>query len=277
MSRMIGRTDPRAGTLISMPSAPSASTSARLGVLDVEPIDDRLQRRHPAKHLERHLHRLVRLGDDHRLLHRVAGRLDRAGERAAEHDRVAAEEQRLHDRAVALDAAVGDERHARAGGGAAGDQRFDLRHAEVRVEPGRAAAAGTDADLDAVDAALDEEARPFGGGDIAGDQLDVAELLAERLDRAAHHRRVPVGDVDDDHVRAGAQQLGGALEVVAFGADRGADPQAAVVVARGEGQPLLLQEIRGGHQTDQPAVAIDERQLLDLVGAHDLFARSRRR
>ena len=28
MSRMMGRTDPRAGTLISMPSAPSASTSA---------------------------------------------------------------------------------------------------------------------------------------------------------------------------------------------------------------------------------------------------------
>ena len=156
-------------------------------------------------------------------------------------------------------------------GGAARDQRFDLRHAEVGVEPGRAAAAGSDADLDAVDAALDQEPRPFGGGHIAGDQLGVAELLAEGLDRATHDRRVSVGDIDDDDVRAGAQQLVGALEVVAFGADRGADPQAAVVVARGEGQPLLLEQVRGGDQSDQPAVAIDQRQLLDLVGAHDLF------
>ena len=74
----------------------------------------------------------------------------------------------------------------------------------------------------------------FGGGDIAGDQLGVAELLAEGLDRPGHDRRVPVGDVDDDDVGAGAQQLRRALEIVAFGADRGADSQPAVVVARGE-------------------------------------------
>ena len=43
----------------------------------------------------------------------------------------------------------------------------------------RAAAAGADADLDAVDAAVDEEADAVGGGDVAGDQLDVAELLPE--------------------------------------------------------------------------------------------------
>ena len=42
------------------------------------------------------------------------------------------------------------------------------------------------------------------------------------------------------HVGAGAQQLGGALEIVALGADRRADAQPALIVARGERQPLLL-------------------------------------
>ena len=80
-----------------------------------------------------------------------------------------------------------------------------------------------------------------------------------------------MGDIDDDDVCAGAQQLVGALEVVAFGANRRAHPQAAVVVARGEGQPLLLQQVRGRDQTDQPPLAIDERQFLDLVRAHHVF------
>ena len=101
-----------------------------------------------------------------------------AGEGAAEHHRVAAEEQRLRDAAVAPDAAVGDERHALADGQPRLHERLDLRHAEVRRQPRRAAAAGTDADLDAVDAALEQEPRALGGRDVAGDQLDVAESLA---------------------------------------------------------------------------------------------------
>ena len=115
----------------------------------------------------------------------------------------------------------------------------------------------------------------LGGGDVAGDQLDVAELLAERFDRARHHHRVAVGDVDDDDVGAGAQQLGGALEVVALRADRRADPQAAVLVARGEGQLLLLEQILRRDQAEQRAVGVDERQLLDLVRAHHVFGARR--
>ena len=177
MSRSTGRTEPRAGTLISMPSAPSASTSAASASSTSSRSTIACERRHPAEHLERHAHGLVRLGHDDRLLHDVARRFGGAGERAAEHHRVAAEEQRLHERAVALDAAVGDERHAAAGGRAALDERLHLRHAEVRVEPRRAPAAGSDADLDAVDAALEQEADALRGRHVAGDQLDVAEPL----------------------------------------------------------------------------------------------------
>ena len=50
-------------------------------------------------------------------------------------------------------------------------------------------------------------------------------------------------DVDDEHVDAGADQLGGALEIVAGRADRRADAQAALRVARRERQPPLPDEV----------------------------------
>src|SRR6185436_20942083 len=109
----------------------------------------------------------------------------------------------------------------------------------------RAAAAGADADLDAVHAAVEEELRPLGRPDVAGNQLDVAEALPHLADRAVHHDRMPVRDVDDEDVHAGLDQLGGALEIVAGGADGGPDAQASLLVTRGERQPPLLDEIAG--------------------------------
>ena len=79
-----------------------------------------------------------------------------------------------------------------------------------------------------VDAAIEQKPRALGRRDVAGDQLDVAALLAQLFDRALHHRGVPVRDVDDEHVGARAQHLRGALEVVAGRADRGADAQPAL-------------------------------------------------
>ena len=52
-----------------------------------------------------------------------------------------------------------------------------------------------------------------------------------------------MGDVDHEHVGAGAQQLGGALEVVAGRADRRAHAQAAVLVAGRERQAPLPQQV----------------------------------
>ena len=64
-----------------------------------------------------------------------------------------------------------------------------------------------------------------------------------------------VRDVDDDDVDAGLDQLGGALEIVALGADRRADAQPAVRVARRKRQPLLPEDVLRGDQADQRAVA----------------------
>ena len=177
---------------------------------------------------------------------------------------------------MALDAAVGDQRHVVvAGADAAFDERLQLRHAEAGRQPRRAAAAGADADFHGVDAALGEKPHAFGGGDVAGDQLDVRERLPERLDRPGHHDRVAVRDVDHDHVDVRLDQLRGALDEVAGRADRGADRQPAVRVARREGQPFLAVNVLRRDQADQRAVRVDERQLLDLALAPSSARRRR--
>ena len=159
MSRSSGRTEPRAGTLISMPSAPSASTSAASASSTSSRSTIASSDAIPRNTLNGTRTGLVRVGDDDRLLHDVAGRFGGARKRAAEHDGVAAERQRLHQGAVPLDAAVGNQRHPPVGRRAALGERLHLRHAEVRVEPGGASAARPDADLDPVDAAFEQEAR----------------------------------------------------------------------------------------------------------------------
>ena len=135
-----------------------------------------------------------------------------------------------------------------ADGEAALDQRLHLRHAEAGRDARRAAAARADADLDAVGAAIDQEPRAFGGRDVAGDHLHVGETLAELAHRAVHHDRMAVRDVDDQDVDLRPHQLRGALEVVAGRADRRADHQAALRIARGERPAPLPDEILRRHQ-----------------------------
>ena len=207
MSRSSGRTEPRAGTLISMPSAPSASTSAASASSTSRRSTIASSDAIPRNTLKGTRTVLFESGTTTGFCTTSPGVSVGAGQHAAEHHGVAAERQRLHERAVALDAAVGNQRHAPVGRRAALRERLHLRDAEVRVQPRRAAAARSDADLDAVDALLEQEAHALGGRDVAGDELDVAEPLPERLDRARHDGRMAVRDVDDDDVdlaRAGA-------------------------------------------------------------------------
>ena len=151
------------------------------------------------------------------------------------------------------------------------DQRVKLRHAEVRVEARGAAAARADADFDAVDAALGKIGRAVCGRDVPGDQLEIAEPRAKRLERLGHHDRMTVRDVDDEHVDARLDQLGRALEIVPFRADCRADAKASLRVARRQRQPLLLDDVLGGDEAGQHATVVDERQLLDLAFDHHLL------
>ena len=177
---------------------------------------------------------------------------------------------------MALDAAVGDHRHARVPHRQpALDERLQLRHAEARRHPRRAAAAGPDADLDAVGSALEQKPRALGGGDVAGDHLDLAEPLAELAHGPLHHDRVAVSDVDDEDVHAGSHELGRALQIVARGADRGADAQPALLVARGKRQAPLVHQVARRDQAEQPSAVVDERKLLHLALGHDALGLGR--
>ncbi len=57
------------------------------------------------------------------------------------------------------------------------EDRRDLRHADAADDPRRADRPGTDADLHRIDAGVDQVARSFAGGDVAGDDLDVVSFL----------------------------------------------------------------------------------------------------
>ena len=78
-------------------------------------------------------------------------------------------------------------------------------------------------------------------------------------------------DIDDDGVGLGADELGGALEVVAFGPDRGRHPQAPLGVAGREGVPALGEDVAGGDEPGEPPGAIHEGQLLHLPLDHHPF------
>src|SRR5919204_4337035 len=78
-------------------------------------------------------------------------------------------------------------------------------------------------------------------------------------------------DVNNNDVHADAHELRRAFEIVAFGADRRTDAKPSLFVARRERQLPLVNEILRGDQTEKPVVLVDQRQLLDLVSAHDVF------
>ena len=76
---------------------------------------------------------------------------------------------------------------------------------------------------------------------------------------------VGVRGVDDQHVGAGVDQRHRARPRIGADADRRADQQPAVTVLGGQRVLLGLDEVLDGDQPGQPAMAVDDRQLLDLV------------
>ena len=126
---------------------------------------------------------------------------------------------------------------------------------------------GPDADLDAVDAGVDQRLRTGAGGDVAAEHLDVAggRVGLEPPHHVEHQPGLAVGGVGHEHVDAGLDQGRGPLPRVAEEADRRGDPQPALAVLGGVRVLLGLDEVLDRDQPGQPAGAVDQRQLLDLV------------
>ena len=78
--------------------------------------------------------------------------------------------------------------------------------------------------------------------------------MRESVDRALHDQRMAVRDVDDEHVGAGAHDLGRPLEIVAGGAHRRRHAQPAAVVARRKRMAPMLDQILGGDEAEHRAV-----------------------
>jgi hypothetical protein len=70
---------------------------------------------------------------------------------------------------------------------------------------------GADANLDAVDAALEQKAGAIRRRDVAGNHSHVAEFLPELRDRPIHHDRMAMGNVDDDDIDLRANEFRGPL------------------------------------------------------------------
>ncbi len=129
----------------------------------------------------------------------------------------------------------------------------------VQIEPGPMPT------LTASTPRVDQRGGALAGGDVAGDQLDVGEGLAQARAGLQHARAVAVGGVDHQDVDLGLDQRPGAIHRVGRGADRGADPQAAEIVLAGVGELVGLLDVLDGDQPVQRAVLVDHQQLLDPV------------
>ena len=147
----------------------------------------------------------------------------------------------------------------------------DLRHAGAGDHARGADGAGADADFDGVGAGVDEGLGAFVGGDVAGEEIDVGEALLDFADGVEDARGVAVGGVDGEDVDALADQLGGALEVVAGGADGGADAQAALLILGGVGVLQFLLDVLDGDEALEFVVFVDDEEFFDAVLVEDFL------
>ena len=88
---------------------------------------------------------------------------------------------------------------------------------------------------------------------------------------------MPVRRVDDEHVDLGGDERGCALHRVGTDADRGADPQPPLVVLRRVRVLDPLRDVLDGDEPLEPAVGVDDRELLDLVAVEDRLGLLERR
>ena len=144
----------------------------------------------------------------------------------------------------------------------------DLRDADAGHHAGGADGAGAHAHLDAVGTGVDQRLGAFAGGGLAADDVHVRgdRIGLQPADHVEHTLGVAVGGVDEEGVHAGVDQRHGALPAVAEEADGRADAQPAFVVLGGQRVLLGLGEVLGGDEALEPALLVNERELLDLVG-----------
>ena len=126
-------------------------------------------------------------------------------------------------------------------------------------------------DLDAVDATLAQGPGSSAGRNIAHNQLRSGELRADAFDALEHTTRMAVRGVDTQHIDADLEQCLGPLQKITTDADGRTDPQPTLVVFASHRVFDLLHDVFDGDHARQPAVAIDNQDLLDAVFVEEFF------
>ncbi len=142
----------------------------------------------------------------------------------------------------------------------------DAGHDASRADRSRA-----DANLDGVDAAIDQGLGGFRRGHVPGDDLDLLEGASEALDHVQHALRMSVCGVDHQHIDVGRDQGVRTLERVARDADRGADAEAPQRILAGVGILDGLLDVLDRDEALQPEIVIDDEELLDLLLVQDFL------
>src|SRR5215471_8398761 len=168
-----------------------------------------------------------------------------------------------------LNPPIGNERHGLAYGAPNLANGLQLGDACRRFEPGAAAAARANTDLDTIDAQGLQEARSFCGPNIATDQGCYLEPHPEVFDRLLHDLRVAMGHIHQDDVSAGAYKLCGPLQVVAPDADCRAYQQPPFRVGAGMGPLAIENQVLLGDEPVDPAVGVDQREFFEAMGEQD--------
>ena len=164
------------------------------------------------------------------------------------------------------DAAIGDQRHAGAfqAAGDVGHGR-DLRHTDTGDDARGADGAGANTHLDCIGTGIGQVARGFGGGDVAGDHLQIGPLGLDGLHRVDDALRMTVGGIDHHDIDAGIAQRGHAIHRIGRRAHCSADAQATGLVLAGTRVVGGFLEVLDGDHAAQLGVGADHQHLLDAV------------
>ncbi|CAH0274054.1 hypothetical protein SRABI26_03747 [Arthrobacter sp. Bi26] len=179
-----------------------------------------------------------------------------AGKPGADHDLAGPGGQGQGDVARVADPAVGP--HPAAGfprRGGTFEDGAELRAAHGGHHARCAHGARTYADLDDVRPGLDELTGGLAGDDVAGDHRHAGVESLHGSQGVEHFLLVPVRGIEDQHVHAGRQQLGGPPGHVTVDADGGSHLEFALVV---QGRPVErgAQGALAGEHTGQDSVLL---------------------
>jgi hypothetical protein len=201
----------------------------------------------------------------------LSRRLGGTGEETTHHDGRRAERESLRDVTDVSDSTVSDDGDAELASELSdGEDGGTLGTTDSSDLLGDADRAGTHADTETVSASGDEGGGLLTADDVAGDDLEVRELLLDPLDHLDLEDGVSLRRVEDDNVETGVDEEAETLTVGGTGTDGGsAEELLRVGLLRGEGVVLVLEEVGTGEESNELTVLADKRKLALLRVTED--------